>query len=457
MKSINYYIQCSTRFKKYDFRVLLYASVFLTLSSFIMQYPFHLAEYNTWNDARSYRMASEWLYSTEHFASFGRPFLFPLIIGLPSLLGFSYSEYFVASMNLIFWFSTVWLLYRAIREISDEKTAMKIALFFASCVSFHCFAFLVHTEVLYAFVLLSHIYCLYQYLKLGKERWFYGAVWLLGASVVIRPTLTYFVFILYFILVVLVVLKKESLKRFVSISLIFFSTIGLQMLNMYRSAQSFKISYIGEVGWYMYVGAYAINVQKYPNQTFDFYAKQWEKEVRNRQEGAWLIGSNYTKDDAHRLPAIEKLIHADMIKQLKENKKGLAFTFFRSLFINSRSGNQYALDAKNGFNLPYFNVIQNLFLKISQCQNIINSSFVLFILPFFFIKQYRKQRNYLNKAFGLAVYSWFIAFSIMVFSTIAFTQGDRFHVVTVPLTLFSIALIFFSNKDNGELTFPKLL
>ena len=76
-----------------------------------------------------------------------------------------------------------------------------------------------------------------------------------------------------------------------------------------------------------------------------------------------------------------------MIKQLKENKKGLAFTFFRSLFINSRSGNQYALDAKNGFNVPYFNVIQNLFLKISQCQNIINSSFVLFILPFFFIKQ----------------------------------------------------------------------
>lgn len=443
--------------RKSEIRLLTYASLILFLTSCIMQYPFNIAEYNTWNDAESYRKASEWLYSSNHFASFGRPFLFPLLIGLPSLLGFSYSEYFVAAMNLVFWFSTVWLLFRATREMSDEKTAFKIALFFASCVSFHCFTFLVHTEVLYALVLLSHVFCLYKYLQHDKERWFYGAVWLLGASVVIRPTLTHFIFILYFILAILVVLKKVSLKRFVFISLLFLSTIGLQMLNMYRCAESFKISYIGEVGWYRYVGAYAFNFQKYPNQTLDFYAKEWSKEMANRDEGAWLIGSHYTKDDAQRLPVIEKLIHADMIKQLKDNKKGLAFTFLRSLFVNSRSGTQYVLNTKNGFNLPYFTTIQSLFLRISQCQNLINSSLVLFILPILFTKQYKKQGNHLNKVFGLAIYSWFIALSVMVFSTIVFTQGDRFHVVTVPLTLFSIALLFFSNKGTPEYLFPKLL
>ena len=443
--------------RKSEFRLLTYASLILFLTSYIMQYPFNVAEYNTWNDAESYRKASEWLYSSDHFASFSRPFLFPLLIGLPSLLGFSYSEYFVAAMNLIFWFSTICLLFRATREMSDEKKAFKVALFFASCVSFHCFVFLVHTEVLYAFVLLSHVFCLYKYLKLDKKKWFYGAVWLLGASVVIRPTLNYFVFILYIILALLVVLKKVHLKKFVFISLLFLSTIGLQMLNMYRCSESFKISYIGEVGWYMYVSAYAINVQKYPNETLDFYAKKWSKEMANRDEGTWLIGSHYTKEDAQRLPAIEKLIHADMIKQLKENKKGLAFTFFRSLFVNSRSGTQYVLNAKNGFNLPYFATIQSLFLRISQCQNIINSSFVLFILPILFTKQYKKQPNHLNKAFGLAIYSWFIAFSILVFSTIVFTQGDRFHVVTVPLTLFSIALIFFSKKGTTESPCSKLL
>ena len=445
MKAINYYRQYSNCLKKQDFRVLIYASLILLFTSCIMQYPFHTELYNTWNDAESYKKASDWLYSDDHFASFGRPFLFSLLIGLPRLLGFGYSEYFVAVLNLIFWFSTVWLLFKLIREMSDEKTAMKIALLFASCVSLHCFVFLVHTEVLYSFILLSHVFCLHQYLKLGKISCFYGGIWLLGASVVIRPTLTYFVFIFYFVLAALVVSRKIPLKKFIFISLLFLSTMGLQMLNMYRCTQSFKISYIGDVDWYLYVSAYAANVDKYPNQTLDFYAKEWEKKAALRQ-GGWVIASNYSREDARKLPDLENLIHADMKKQLIENKKALTFTFFRSLFINSKGGTQFVLNAKNGFNLPYFTKIQNLFLKISQCQNLINSSFVLFVLPIVFIKRYKNQRNHLDKTFGLAIYSWFIAFSIMVFSTIAFTQGDRFHVVTVPLTLFSLALIF-TTKD----------
>ncbi len=416
-----------------------------------MQYPFNTDLYNSWNDAKSYQKASEWLYSSEHFASFGRPFLFPFLIGLPTLLGFEYSEYFVATMNLVCWFLTILLLFKVVKDVSNEKIGFRIALIFASCVSLHCFLFLVHTEVIYAFVLSSHVFCLYQYIKTDKTNLFYGAIWLLGASVVIRSTLTYFVFALYFILISLVVLKKLSVKKFVIISLLFLSTIGFQMLNIYRCTNSFKISYIGEVDWYMYVSAYATVVQNNPNQTLDFYAKEWEKEMDKRDEGAWIIGSNYTKDDAQKLPAIENLIHADMKKQLMENKKALTFTFFRSLFVNSRGGTQFALSAKNDFNLPYFRIIQMIFLKISQIQNMINSSFVLLVLPIFFIKKYKKQRNQLDKPFFLAFYSWFLAFSIMIFSTVAFTQGDRFHVVTVPLTLFSAVLLFFPTKRNLQI------
>ena len=428
-------------------RLLIYSSLILIVSSCLMQYPFHTDIYNAWNDAKNYQKASEWLYSSDHFASFGRPFLFPLLIGLPRVLGFEYSTSFVAFLNLICWFSTIGLLFKVVKNISNEKTAFIMALILASCVSFHCFLFLVHTEVMYAFVLLSHVFCLYQYLKTQSGNWFYGAVWLLGASVVIRSTLTYFVFALYFVLIVLVILRKMRLKQFAIISLLFLSTMGLQMLNMYRVTNSFKISYIGEVDWYMYVSAYATVVQNNPNQTLDFYAKEWEKEMAKRDEGAWIIGSNYTKDDAKRLPAIENLIHADMKKQLMENKKALTFTFFRSLFVNSRGGTQFALAAKNGFNLPYFGTIQRGFLKISQVQNTLNSGLVLLVLPIFFIKKYRKQRNGVDKAFLLALYSWFLAFSIMVFSTIAFTQGDRFHVVTVPLTLFAVARLFFKTAD----------
>jgi 4-amino-4-deoxy-L-arabinose transferase-like glycosyltransferase len=446
MLSIKNEIEQIIRSPKTGSRVCIYASLFLLLTSCMMQYPFQISEINTWNDAESYKKASEWLYAPEHFASFGRPFLFSLLIGFPSLLGFGYSEYFVAALNLIAWVSIVWLLFRAGKSMLDEKTGFKMALLFASCVSLHCFAVLVHTEVIFSFVLLSHVFCLYKYLKLGKESWFYSAVWLLGASVVIRPTLTYFVFVLYFVLVVLTIFRKIRLKKFMLISLLFLSTVGLQMFNMYRFTHSFRISYIGEVDWYMLVSAYAINVKNYPNQSIDFYAKEWQKEINRRQEGTWLIGSDYTKEDAQRLPAIENLIKADMIKQLSENKKGLAFTFFRSLFVNSRSGTQYALSVKNNLNLPFFTTIQNVFLKISQCQNLINSGFVLLILPITFLNRYRKQRGHLDKIFGLALYSWFVAFSVMVFSTVAFTQGDRFHVVTVPLTLFTFGLLFFQKQ-----------
>ncbi len=434
--------------QKSELSILICAVLILVLTSCLMQYPFQSAAINQLNDAESYKIACDWLYSTKHFASFTRPFLFPLLIGLPRLLGFEYNENFVIALNLVFWFWSILLLFRVVRDISGEKMAFRTTIILASCFSFHCFIFSVHTEISYIFILLSHVFCLYQYLKTEKNSWLYGGIWLLGASVVIRPTLAYIVFVLYFALTVRAILKKIRLKKFAIISLLLFSTIGLQMLNMYRCSNRLKISYIGDVTWYLYMGSYAINIKMYPNQTIDFYAQQWQREVDIRLKTYFSIGRSRSPSDVDKLPSIENLIKTDMVNQLKENKWGLTFTFFRSLFVNSRSGTQYAFDTKNDFNLPYFGAIQQLFFKISQVQNLINSSFVLLILPIIILKRYKKQRKHLDKSFLLAVYSWFLAFSILLFSTISFTQGDRFHIITVPLTLFSLVLLFV-NKNTS--------
>ena len=338
---------------KSESRIFIYAGLILLLTSLIMQYPFHSTEFNKLNDAESYKIASDWLYSSDHFASFTRPFLFPLLIGLPHLFGFEYNESFVNAMNLVFWFWTVLLLYRVIKDISDEKKAFITTIAFASCVSLHCFLFSVNTEIIYSFVLLSHVFCLYKYLKTRKEGWFYGAIWLLGASIVIRPTLTYIVFILYLVIVVIAILGKMSLKKLVFISLFFLSTIGLQMLNMYRCSNRFKISYIGDTAWYLYMGAYAINIKNYPNQTLSFYALQWEKEVDSRLKNYFSIGRSHNTSDVEKLNGAENLIKTDIANQFKENKWGITFTFFRSLFINSKSGTQYAFDTKNDFKLLF--------------------------------------------------------------------------------------------------------
>lgn len=418
----------------------------LIATTFILQYPFHLSYFNQVNDAKDYIQASKWLYESDHYASSTRPFLFPLLIGLPQIFGFEINEYFVAFLNVIFWLCTIGLLFSTIKGMAGEKSAFVLTLIFASCVSLHCFVFFVHTENIYTFILLAHISCLYQYFKTQNTKWFYGAVWLLGASVVVRPTLLYFVFVSFCILIALTILKKIPLKRLIIITLLLFSTVGVQMLNMYRCTGSLKVSYIGQTAWYLYFGAYSINLLKYPNQTIDFYAKKWEEEVSNRHEVNLSFINN--RENFSKLPEVEKLINQDFSRQLKENKKGLVFTFFRSLFVNSRGGTQYVKSAINGFQIPYFSVYQRFFLSVSQIQNIVNSSTVLIFLPFIFAFQYKQLKNRLKEQFYVAVYAWFLALTLMIFSTVSFTQGDRFHVVTVPLTLFSIALIFFAKKST---------
>ncbi len=407
-----------------------------------MQYPFHLTEFNAMTDEWSYKQASEWLYAPDHFPSFTRPFLFPFLIGLPRLLGLNYSQTFVAILNFVCWLLIILFLFRATKDLYNEKKAFIITFLFITCVSLHCFLFLVNTELIYAFVIFSHVFCLFQYLKNLNDNWFFGAVWLLGASTTIRPTLIYYVVLLSVIFGVLVILRKMRLKNFIVICLLFLSTIGLQIFNMYRCTKRLKISYISETAWYCYMGAYSINIAKYPNQTFEFYAKQWEKEADLRLQTFFSIGRSRDREDIRHLSEVENAVSMDVKSQLKDNKWGLIVTFFRSLFVNSRSGTQYALFAKNGLNLPFFYLIEHLFLWLSQIQNIINSGLVLIFLPVFLLKRYRKQQNRFDKTLGLALYSWFLAFSIMLFSTIVFTQGDRFHVITVPITLISLALLF---------------
>ena len=51
---------------KSEYRVLVYAGLILLVSSCLMQYPFHLTEFNTVTDEWSYKQASDWLYAPDH-------------------------------------------------------------------------------------------------------------------------------------------------------------------------------------------------------------------------------------------------------------------------------------------------------------------------------------------------------------------------------------------------------
>lgn len=44
------------------------------------------------------------------------------------------------------------------------------------------------------------------------------------------------------------------------------------------------------------------------------------------------------------------------------------------------------------------------------------------------------------------LYAWFIGFCIIALSSFSFTQGDRFNVVAVPLSLIVLSRFLFHQK-----------
>ncbi len=113
-------------------------------------------------DSYSYIQASKNFYGEFQIDPI-RPFLYPLIIGVPSIFGFNSSEsiiLFAVFINLVVWFFTLFYLYKTIEIIQSKKAAFWSTLILSSCFGITGMIFQPLTEICFIGLLTSGAYFL---------------------------------------------------------------------------------------------------------------------------------------------------------------------------------------------------------------------------------------------------------------------------------------------------------
>ncbi len=412
--------------------------VFWTVSSLLF-YPIDVLnnQLEQIGDGRSYVIAGKWLYQENFWASAVRPFFYPLLIGLPQIFGFEINRLFTFSLNYVFWISTIFTLYFFIQTLIKEKTAFVLSLFFASCFGLYSLAFMSTPENCFTLILLMHVIFLFHFLKNLKKESLFISTWLLGLSLVVRPTITLLIPLITISILYFILIKKINYKTGLVSLLLLISMPSIQILNMKRCYGNYAISYISHEVWYLFSGSYAYNKPTISNFNVQYYSEAWHDTYKKRI----AFYQKYTKEPLEWHQFVSKAEN-DFKEQLTNNKTSLVLTLFRDLISNSLGGTPEIKEAINIKNYSPFQIYQKLFYTISQCQNILNSFFLVLFCPFIFIFHRKKSNKLLQYQLVTMLYTWFIGFSIIILSSFSFTQGDRFHVVTVPLSLIVFSFFF---------------
>ena len=143
--------------------------------------------------------------------------------------------------------------------------------------------------------------------------------------------------------------------------------------------------------------------------------------------------------------SLPPLVDADLKEQLRDNKMGLMLTFCRDLLSNSTASNGDVLNLINFDNRPFFGFILRGVFFWSRLQNVLNS-LVALLMPLLFLrhKSYFWSKN--RVVYWLLGVNCALSLFAVLISAVSFSQGDRFHLVVLPLTLVSLGVVYFSYK-----------
>lgn len=429
--------------KNRDYLILITVSIlFFTFISYILQLPYNatLTQFVD-GDPPSYWAAAKLIY-TEGFAAHPlRPFFYPFLIGLPSFLGISstHSFWIALGLNFMCWLGTILFIFHILINYTNRKIAFIGAFIFVINTSniINCWAVL--AESLFYFLIIGSIYFLLKYItNKTNTGYFIAFVTFFCLSFITRPTYSPLLFIL--IPLFIFALIKKYLSLFIGfISLIIFTaTIGFNAYKMRQTYGNWTLSYIGQCTIYPFFSGYAhvAAIDKSVEQT----AKDWLIEFPKR---------------AHALPrdndsipwnTINSIVINDLHNLLKNNKTGLAIAFVRDLASNSIASNGDVLNLIDSKQQFYFKpLIKSVFIW-GRVHNILNTIAALFVIPLFFKRFSAYFWHNKRPIFWILLSNTILSISAILMSTISFTQGDRFHLIVLPMSLVSLGLIYFFKK-----------
>jgi hypothetical protein len=211
-------------------------------------------------------------------------------------------------------------------------------------------------------------------------------------------------------------------------------TVGIQSIMMKKQLDTYKISYIDDITWYLYGSIITVNVSE------DCYRSYCYNDLYHRRDS--IIKSKFELFSASMaLKEISKISKKDRYDLLKEKPKSIVRMLIFNIKNNLISGtNQISgtILVPYSKSIDLITIFTNIFLTLTP----------LILFPFMFLF------NLKNKETGAAIFigllNAVILYSILT-SGISAYQGDRFHVSFYPISLLLITL-FIQKIRNVKLT-----
>jgi hypothetical protein len=327
-------------------------------------------------------------------------------------------------MNFSFWLLSIVLIYKTVLKMSDSKVASLASVVFFINLGNIAMIHQTYSETMYAFLLCSMCYFLYAFFS-GKGKFFFLLAFCSG--ILVRPTCSVLIFILplYFLLLY----KKELLNLkniFISVVIVFFM-LAPTIFSMYKYYKTATISNIGVMAYYGYLSSYSTVIFKY--STFKEASDASGKITKERWSEIYGTKTNNEVDWAK----IEEIAALDFKKQLNNNAFNLLMAFGKNVFSSSKGYSNELNKCKNIKNYFGFNVYHKTSTLISQLQNILHSFNILIFSPFILFK--KRKKRFENPVFYFFTTINFIAACIIILSGFSYGQGDRFNIVTVPISI----------------------
>lgn len=403
--------------RKVDVALVLLGFIWAVLMAWTIQLR---PEFSSVGDDWSYLQAAKKLYF-EGLPDEGRPFGIAAIYGLPLLFGGSIEAAvrWGLFVNLCCWLLSSVLVYRILLPRYSRNRAFRYALLAMSCAGSTAIAFRFLPEPILILLLLFAMLSVSRFELSRKPRYLSFALAAMLFAVMIKPVALAIAVIVagYYFRSLPAVVKHRSSAWIYAMLLL----IAVQMNEMHKAYGDYKISYIGNITYYNYLGAKA-----------DCYRKNIE----------FIPGENkrakhFQSFSSH---GQQQLVRDDLTEQLRHNMFNLARAYLFCLYNNSSKGSYIIASAQNADNTMVFKPAQFFFKALSKLQNILLTA-VGIVLSFYFWRRWKTASGFAKILAAVTLYIFFV-------SGMSCFQADRFHLVFFPLVIMMIAE-YRANKKAG--------
>lgn len=401
-----------------EYRYIAIFAIIMSLQMFFIDpNTFPSTQYE--GDQSGYFTAANSLYS-----SFGmhniRPLGYPIFLGLPNLFGFKTPfGYWHVILNVLFFIATL-ITVKKIGDLLNYRLVFGVGIGLCFSTGYMLQLTKALTETGFVFFILLGIYNAIRYIKRRNRLHVFMIFLSLGFATLFRPGFLYLFFLLLILTLIYLIMSLNK-THIIYVILGMVLTIGVQSAFMKKQFDTYKISYIDDITWYLYGSIITVNISE------DCYRSHCYNEIYNRRDS--FIKSKFELyPESVALKEISHISKKDRYDLLREKPKSI----FKMLFYNIKNNLITGTNQTSGTHLvKYYKLVS----FVTQWTNIILTTIPLIMFTLLFLIKLIK-----NEA-GLlfCLLTIFILYSILTSGISAF-QGDRFHVAFYPISLLMITI-----------------